>query len=52
MLGILLYLIIAAIICGVLYMIVGMIPLPGPFNRILAGGAVVLIAFLVAQCLR
>jgi hypothetical protein len=29
-----LYLIIAAIICGVLYMIVGMIPLPGPFNRI------------------
>ena len=54
MLGILLYLIIAAIICGVLYYIVGMIPLPGPFNRvvqiiIIAVFLIIVIYFLFAM---
>ena len=45
MLSVLLYLIIAAIICGALYYIMGMIPLPGPFNRIVQ--VIIVVVFLI-----
>jgi hypothetical protein len=51
MLGILFYLLIAAIICGAAYYIAGMIPLPGPFLRIFQIILIVIFAIVVLYLL-